>query len=89
MTQEVFYRPHRDVLCKDGVKRTAHVRSYWDGRRWCAYGDTYFSVPAFVYVRGKTVRGYVGSDDGVEYFRATLYHKNHAMIVEKPAESAA
>lgn len=83
MAKEVFYVPHRDVQCKDGKKRTAYVRSYWDGQRWAAYGDTYFSVPAYVRVRGVTVRGFVGSDDGVEYFRATLYHKNHAMIVEQ------
>lgn len=80
MAKEVYYQPHK-IKCADDVVRTVRVKSYFDGRNWCFYADTFFSVPAFVKVRGKTVRGYVGNEDGAMFFSATTYHKNHAMIV--------
>lgn len=82
MTQEIFYRPHK-ARCADGVIRSARVRSYYDGRRWCMHGDTYFSVPAVVTVARKTIRGYVTTtDEGLE-FQAYQYRKNHQLIVSK------
>ena len=81
---DLAYRPHK-VRCDDGATRTARVRSYWDGRRWSFHADTYFSVPAYVQVRGRTVRGYVGSNESGLFFSATTYHKNHALIVKAPA----
>lgn len=40
--------------CEDGVKRTAHAT---------AEADTFFSVPACIYVGKKTVGGFLASDD--------------------------
>lgn len=76
---EIMYRPHK-VICDDGIIRTARVRSYWDGRNWCAYADTWFSVPAYTKARGKTVRGYVTSGDAGPRFVAYLYRKNHQAV---------
>ena len=82
--REIQYRPLPGVLCDDGRKRTARVRSYWDGTQWCNHADTWFSVPAYVKASGKTVRGYVtGSDDGPR-FHAYLYRRNHAAIAKVP-----
>ena len=80
MTSEIFYAPHR-VKCADGVTRTARVKCYRFDGSFAA--DTFFSVPAFVRVKGKTVRGYVGSDESGLHFRAYLYCKNHAAIVAR------
>lgn len=78
-----------NVLCEDGKFRNAHIVSE---------PDTYFSIPAVVYVKGKTVRGFVSCDhnddylDAVDmrnsancwYFRAYKYLKNAYLI---PTES--
>jgi len=67
-----------NAICQDGRRRTAHSASV-DG-----VADTFFSIPAFVYVGSKRVYGYVTSgDDGYE-FRAYLYRKNHALIRPTP-----
>ncbi len=78
--QEIFYKPYK-AMCADAVERTAYVRSYWDGRNWCMHGDTYFSVPAYVKVKGTSVRGYVSYSEDQLLFHAYLYRKNHALIV--------
>ena len=80
---DITYQPVPNVLCPDGHKRTVYQRSYWDGRRWCAYADTYFSVPAYVHAYGKTVRGYVGSEDGEPVFHAVTCCKNHVVFTGK------
>ena len=74
-----------NVRCADGVTRTAFLRSYWDGQRFCSYPDTYLTVPAFVRVKGCAVRGYVTNDDDVMYFRASKRSK-HAHLVEPSKE---
>ncbi len=63
---EFSNRPHK-AICADGVIRTAYVRSYWDGRQWCMHSDTFFSVPAFVRVKGKRVSGYVTRTDPADW----------------------
>ena len=73
------------VLCSDGIYRIA---------RTAQTADTWFSLPARVTVKGKTVSGYVTSEDNelVDYratdgtlalgyhFHQYLYGKNHAML---------
>ena len=65
------------ALCSDGIVRTA---------RKLSEADTYFSIPASVTVRGKSVRGYLttaSTDTGtVMTFRAYEYCKNHALLPE-------
>jgi hypothetical protein len=75
------------VLCPDGVYRIA---------RTAQSADTYFSLPARVTVKGKTVSGFITSEnnelvasraaDGTlaigYYFVPVLYGKNHAMLPE-------
>lgn len=89
------YRPH-PAMCADGKVRTAHVRSYWDGAKWCLHADTYFSIPARVRVRGKTVTGFVTLRDvrskeppeKIELeFSATLGKRNAALL--RPARQSA
>lgn len=91
MTQEVHYMPHR-ALCSDGKTRTARVRSYWDGRSWSFHCDTFFSTPAWVWVKDRKVRGYVTvesrdgyqtateEDPAVLKFFSYKYLKNGAML---------
>jgi hypothetical protein len=74
---EIFYKPVK-VLCTDNVTRTARVKCYCYDGSFAA--DTFFSVPAYVKANGKTVRGYLTSDNDVYKFRAYLYCKNHAAI---------
>lgn len=75
---ETFYQA-RDAKCADGATRRAMVKCYSHDGSFAA--DTWFSVPAYVKANGKTVRGYVSSnEDGLE-FRAYLYRKNHSAIV--------
>jgi hypothetical protein len=81
------------VLCADGVYRTA---------RTAQTADTFFSLPARVTVKGKTVSGFVTTEDNplVAYrtvqgspalgyiFIPYQYGKNHAMLPEwHPFES--
>jgi hypothetical protein len=60
------------ALCPDGIRRDAHPSG--DGT-----ADTFFSIPAFVYVRRTRVYGYVGADDTV-YFRPYLYRRNWVRV---------
>lgn len=82
MTSEITYLPKRAV-CADGVTRTVRVKCYrFDGSM---AADTYFSVPAYVQIKGKTVRGYLtGSDldgDASPYaFHAYTYGKNGTIL---------
>lgn len=86
MSDVIQWRPIK-AMCADGKIRTARVRSYWDGLRWCMHADTYFSVPAYTYAKGKRVTGYITGRDNIEpgetvthEFRAVTYRKNHGAI---------
>lgn len=65
------------VLCTDGkVRKLARISQY---------ADTFFSVPAAVKVKGKTVSGYVTfetdeNDEDTVVFRAYNYGKNRGML---------
>lgn len=61
MASEIYYAS-KPAICEDGRVRKVRVKCYrYDGSM---AADTFFSVPAHVYVRGKYVHGYVtGSDD--------------------------
>ena len=65
------------AVCADGKRRTATVTGH---------ADTWFSLPAIVSVKGKTVTGFLSTDNGLWHFTANKYRKNHALIVpqEKP-----
>lgn len=72
-----------NAICEDGKQRMARVT---------APADTFFSIPARVQVRGKTVSGYLSTetiqgystptqnDPAVWHFRAYSYGKNAAVI---------
>jgi hypothetical protein len=49
------------VLCPDGASRTAHISGE---------PDTMFSVPAYVYVKSKRVRGFLTCRDGIYRFHS-------------------
>jgi len=71
---QVPYQAKR-VLCSDGKRRHAfNLRT----------PDTYFSLPASVKVKGKTVTGYLttGETDGNRdvFFRSYTYGKNGGML---------
>lgn len=75
---DFVYLP-KSARCADGVTRTARVKCHaYDGS---FAADTWFSVPARVKAKGKTVRGYVTSTEDGLAFHAYLYRKNHAAIV--------
>lgn len=64
------------ALCEDGRRRTAYIT---------AEADTYFSIPARVSVKGKTVTGFVSGCENEQgeqdyTFTANLYGKNHALL---------
>jgi len=60
MTRKAF------AVCPDGIKRIAV----------CGLPDTYFSIPARIRVKGKSIVGYVtGSDDNGLEFRVMNSHK--------------
>ena len=64
------------ALCADGRRRYARIT---------ADADTYFSIPAQVKVRGKTVSGFItgceASNGAQDYmFRAVKYGKNYALL---------
>lgn len=82
----VCYKLKADAACDDGRSRAAYLRSYWDGQRFASYGDTYFTVPAFVRIKGRTVRGYVTGDDGKTQFHASKSGKNAGLIIATPKE---
>lgn len=57
--------------CEDGVRRTAHAT---------AEADTFFSIPACVYVGKKTVGGFLTCDDDGWRFVAVSTGKNAGLI---------
>jgi hypothetical protein len=76
--QGAWVRPWKvtKALCADGVRRTAWI---------AGEADTFFSIPARVKVKGKTVAGFVtGRDreDGVKDFEfvAYQYRKNAPLL---------
>jgi hypothetical protein len=65
-------RRHFSAICLDGKVR----------RGTCGVPDTFFSIPARLKAKGKTVTGYVtiDSSDGEIHFHAYLYGKNHEVL---------
>lgn len=64
-----------NVLCSDGKRRTAKITSEF---------DTFYSIPASVQVKGKTVAGFIMSkDDGDIVFAAYQYRKNAYLLPEQ------
>jgi len=66
------------ALCSDGVRRTAWIS---------AEADTWFSIPARVKVKGKTVSGYITGREGPNgerdsEFRQYIYGKNANLLQE-------
>jgi methyl coenzyme M reductase gamma subunit len=61
------------AICADGKKRKL--------KRIAATADTFFSIPAAVTVAGKTVTGFITTDDddGVR-FHADTYRKNAGLL---------
>lgn len=57
--------------CEDGCRRTAHAT---------AEADTFFSIPACVYVGKKTVGGFLSSDEQGWKFTATPSGKNAGLL---------
>lgn len=57
--------------CEDGITRTAHAT---------AEADTFFSIPACVYVGRKTVGGFLTCDDDGWRFVAAVTGKNAGLI---------
>ena len=65
----------KGILCKDGIKRIYHKTGE---------PDTFFSMPGYVTVKGKTVTGYLTTNnDGAYEFRPYAYGKNHNLIGSK------
>lgn len=72
----LFYKATK-VLCSDGIRRNT--------KRIAVTADTFFSIPASMTVKGKTVSGYVTvvEDDKGErdlQFRAYTYGKNGYLL---------
>ena len=61
------------VLCQDGKRRKL---------KRLGTPDTYFSIPAAITVNGKTVTGFVTSDDGTYCFTANKFGKNAYLLRE-------
>lgn len=61
----------QNCQCEDGVRRTVYATGE---------PDTFFSIPARVSVKGKTVAGYLTTDNGEWQFRAYRYRKNWRLI---------
>lgn len=57
--------------CEDGVARTAHAT---------AEPDTFFSIPACVYVGRKTVSGFLSSDESGWRFTVDRGSVNQALV---------
>jgi hypothetical protein len=58
----------RGALCEDGKRRTATITA--------DDADTYFTIPARVSAKGKTVAGFITSEDDDYQFNAYAYRKN-------------
>lgn len=77
-------RKIRNCLCSDGKQRMATTTA--------PQADSYFSIPAYVAVKGKKVTGFLvretlegydtetENDPAVWKFIAYTYRKNHAML---------
>ena len=65
----------KGIVCQDGSKRIYHKTGE---------PDTYFSMPGYVTVKGKKVKGYLTTDGitGEYVFRVYLYEKNHHLITD-------
>jgi len=63
-------------LCEDGIHRTAQAT---------AEPDTFFTIPACVYIQSKTVAGFVThTEDGWKFITDTQ-RKNASLIKKEPA----
>lgn len=60
------------ALCSDGKIRSL--------KRIAQTADTFFSVPASVVVKGKTVAGYISLDDDIVRFHSYTYRKNGSLL---------
>jgi hypothetical protein len=79
-----------NAICEDGIQRNAHVT---------AEADTFFSLPAKVYVKGKTVAGFLtrstlegwstptDDDPAVWRFIAYSYRKNGHLIEKEGTDN--
>lgn len=65
---DLYYKAR--LSCADGKYRTTC--------RLAREADTYFSVPCAIRYKGKTVLGYLTTDDGENVFHPVLYGKNYA-----------
>lgn len=62
----VHWKAHRDHGCEDKVNRTVYIRGEFAPLvGWMATPDSYFSVPAYVLIKGKRETGYVSTEDGL------------------------
>ncbi len=68
------YRPGNKVqaLCADGRKRSALI---------LRDADTFYTIPARVSVKGRTVTGFVWLSDGILTFTADSWRANGALLV--------
>lgn len=63
--------------CEDGVPRRVYRVGVPNEK---GYPDTMFSAPGYVSVRGKTVSGFITSDQDGWQFRANSYGKNAHLL---------
>lgn len=80
---DIYYGQSIPAACADGRVRRAVPRRYaYDGS---LATDTWFSVPAFVRVKGKTVRGFLstGTESDLPVFYAYRYCKNAPLLVTR------
>jgi len=62
----------KGILCQDEIRRIYHKTGE---------PDTYFSMPGYVTVKGKKVKGYLTTNnDGVYEFRVYVNEKNSYLI---------
>ena len=87
MESKTWLAPEEDAYCSDtGSLRQSNRRFAArcpDGivrRGVCGIPDTYFSIPARLKAHGKTVAGFVGSDDGTYTFTPYRYRKNYTVF---------
>jgi hypothetical protein len=70
----LYTRNGHRVLCSDGVVRAASM---------APTADTFFSIPASVRIKGKTISGYVTTEDGPDDGRVWCFrhHSRHEGIL--------
>jgi len=61
----------KNCMCSDGIQRVAKITGQ---------PDTYFSVPAAVKIRGKTVTGFITCDENGYEFKANKFGKNYSVL---------